>query len=65
MKKKDSIKIVGRRIDSSKVNWEHVDDFLKLVIELKSKNKFIPKGIYKFKNHTENDKWTTEALTNQ
>jgi len=62
---KDKIKIVGKRKTIRNVDWKQVNDFLKLVIELNRKNKFIPKGIYRFNSNVENDKWIMTVLTNQ
>ena len=59
------IKIVGRRIKEPTVNWEQINGFLKLVVELNQKNKFIPKGVYRFKSHEENDKWIMKVLTDR
>ena len=58
-----SIKIVGKRINEPTVDWELVNGFLKLVVELNKKNKFIPKGDYRFKSHEESDKWIMKVLT--
>lgn len=41
-----------------------VNGFLKLVVELNKKNKFIPKGIYKFKSY-ENDEWVMKILNDR
>ena len=61
---KEKIKIVGKRITRQNVDWKQVNDFLRLVIELNRKNKFIPKGIYRFNSNSENDKWIMKTLTN-
>jgi hypothetical protein len=60
----EKIKIVGKRITRQNVDWKQVNDFLKLVIELNRKNKFIPKGIYRFNSNPENDRWIMKTLTN-
>ena len=58
-----NLKVVGKRKSRFNANWEQANDFLKLVIELNRKNKFIPKGIYRFKSHLENDEWIMKVLT--
>jgi len=60
-----SIKIVGKRVNKLTVDWEQVNGFLKLVVELNQKNKFIPKGVYRFKSHQENDEWIMKVLTDR
>jgi len=44
MDKKPNIKVAGKRINKLKVDWEEINDFLKLAAELSPKNRFIPKG---------------------
>jgi hypothetical protein len=65
MNKKESIKVIGKRADNLNLDWMKVNDFLKLVIELNKKNKFLPKGLYKFKTNNENEKWILTILTNR
>ena len=60
-----NIKVVGKRVNKLNTDWEEVNGFLKLVVELNRKNKFIPKGIYKFKSHEENDEWIMKVLTDR
>jgi len=62
MDKKPNIKVAGKRINKLKVDWEEINDFLKLAVELSPKNRFIPKGVYKFKSHEESDKWMMKVL---
>jgi hypothetical protein len=57
------IKIVGKRKSNLNINWEKTNGFLKLVVELNKKNKFIPKGVYRFKSHEESDLWILNVLT--
>jgi hypothetical protein len=64
LNKKSNIKVIGKRVATQfSVDWEQVNGFLKLVVELNKKNKFIPKGVYKFKSHEESDKWIMKVLT--
>jgi hypothetical protein len=60
-----NIKVVGNRRTNLSVDWEKTNGFLKLVVELNKKNKFIPKGVYRFKSHEESDKWILKVLTDQ
>ena len=63
--KKSSVKIVGKRVNKLSTDWKEVNGFLKLVVELNKKNKFIPKGVYRFKTHQENDEWIMKVLTDR
>jgi hypothetical protein len=63
--KESNIKIVGKRVEKSNVDWKEVNNFLKLVVVLCPKNRSVPKGIYKFKSHEESDKWIMKVLTDR
>lgn len=58
-----NIKVVGKRVSKFTTDWEKADGFLRLVVELNRKKNFIPKGVYKFKSHKENDEWILKVLT--
>lgn len=60
-----NIEIVGKRVNKLKVNWDEINGFPKLAVELGPKNRFIKKGVYRFKSHQENDEWMMKVLTNQ
>ena len=63
MNSSHDIKIVGRRTEKKEVNWDEMNDFLKLVIELRKGKKLAPKGLYKFKSFEESDEWLLKMMT--
>jgi hypothetical protein len=56
------MKVVGRK-GKSKVNLETANGFLKLMIALRGKRPFIPKGVWRFKTFEEADAWTLRMIT--
>ena len=58
-----NIKIIGKRREKKTIDWKEVDGFLKLVVNLSKGNKFIPRGVYRFRTHQENDEWVMKVLT--
>jgi hypothetical protein len=42
---------------------EQANGFLKLVIELRGRSPFIPRGVHRFHSHEEKDAWTMSMLT--
>jgi hypothetical protein len=59
------LKIIGKRVNKTNINWVEVDGFLKLVVELNKNNRFIPRGVFKFRTHQENDEWIRKVLTDR
>jgi hypothetical protein len=56
------MKVVGRK-GKPKVNLETANGFLKLMIALRGKRPFIPKGVWRFKTFEEADAWTLRMIT--
>ena len=56
------MKVVGRR-RAGKRGIESVAGFLKLVIALRGKKPFIPKGVHRFKTFEESQAWTLRMMT--
>lgn len=56
------MKVIGRRTRSA-TGLEAADGLLRLVVELRGKKPFIPKGVHRFKSHEEQDAWTLKMLT--
>lgn len=57
----ESIKIIGKR-KPCKGGLEATDNLLKLVLEIRGKKPFIPKGFYRFKTFKEKEEWTRKIL---
>ena len=57
-----TMKIVGKR-KPGKRNLESAAGFLDLVIALRGKKPFIPKGVHRFKTFEESQAWTLKMLT--
>ena len=41
----------------------YADGLLKLVIALRGDEPFVPRGVYRFHSHEEEDEWTLKMLT--
>jgi hypothetical protein len=47
------------------VGVEAANGFLKLVIELRGKRPFVPRGVYRFKSNEESDAWFRRMVSRQ
>jgi hypothetical protein len=56
------MKIVGKR-RPHRGGVEKAAGFLELVIALRGKKPFIPKGVHRFKSFEESEAWTLKMLT--
>jgi hypothetical protein len=56
------MKVIGKRKPSSGGILQ-ANGFLQLVIDLRGKKPFIPKGVHRFKSHEEKDAWTLKMMT--
>ena len=56
------MKVVGRRKDPSPT-LENVRALQGLLRDLRGKNPFLPRGVYRFKSHQEADEWQMRMLT--
>ncbi len=57
-----STKVVGQRV-ASKGGLEQADGFLRLVIALRGKRRFIPRGVYRFRSFEEAAEWSIKMMS--
>ena len=62
MEKKGYMRVVGPR-GEPKPTLENVRALQGLLRDLRGKNPFLPKGVYRFKSHEEADAWQMKMLT--
>jgi hypothetical protein len=62
MQPKAYMRVVGRRVEPSPT-LENVRALQGLLRDLRGKNPFLPKGVYRFKSHKEADAWQMKMLT--
>jgi hypothetical protein len=62
MEKKGYMRVVGRR-GEPKPTPENMEALQKLLLDLRGKRRFLPRGVYRFKTHEEADAWQREMLT--
>jgi len=57
-----TMKVIGRQ-GQAKVDVDRAGGFLKMAQELHRGNRFIPKGVWRFKTHEEADEWMLRMIT--
>jgi hypothetical protein len=55
------IKVVGKR-EKGRTNLRSVDSFLQLVVQLRGKKPFVPKGVYRFSSFEESQQWSLKMM---
>ncbi len=56
-----SMKVVGRKRKKTYTR-EEIDGFLELVIALRGKKPFIPKGVHRFTSFRESNEWSIKMM---
>ena len=62
METKGYMRTVGRRSEP-RPTLENIRALQQLLHELRGKNPFLPRGVYRFKSHDEADAWEMRMLT--
>lgn len=62
MEKKGYMRVVGRR-GEPKATPENMAALQQLLLDMRGKRPFLPRGVYRFKTHEEADAWQMEMLT--